>query len=346
MRTIKFYLEKQSKKPSQQKKLRLIPNGLKDIPLIYGLANISIAMNNFNDQRYLMLPHFSLKKDGVFFLEKYHYLKFGRQDISADIREKIFIDEGIIVEKKNYSWKTDLKVLVLEPHSDDFALSASGFVLDKLKYGVNFSVLNLFSRTALNNFPWKHKCHLSSEEYEALRLKESNFAIVKYLGGKFASLKFESLSLIKKPNQFNEQFFQAIYSIIHTKTPDVVMLPMAVQEHPDHIATFELGPRLILSFPKIKFILYEDLPYARNKYAYIERLGHIKKRLKISEILIDCEHLINSMADLAIIYRSQFDDINRAQMKAIIEQDCRAVAAESNFSKEFAKRFFEVEGIK
>jgi hypothetical protein len=55
------------------------------------------------------------------------------------------------------------------------------------------------------------------------------------------------------------------------------------------------------------------------------------------------------MADLIVMYRSQFDDINRKQLLAIIKEDFRATASGLELSKkkiEFAQSYFEIKGLK
>ena len=72
-----------------------------------------------------------------------------------------------------------------------------------------------------------------------------------------------------------------------------------------------------------------------------------KKLISIEDFYIDTKKYLETIADLIIIYRSQFDDINRNQMLAIIKEDFRATAAEhkANNKKEFLQRYFKVKKI-
>ena len=44
--------------------------------------------------------------------------------------------------------------------------------------------------------------------------------------------------------------------------------------------------------------------------------------------MINIENKLETLTDAVSAYRSQFDDVNRIQMLAIIREDCRAVANE------------------
>jgi hypothetical protein len=67
----------------------------------------------------------------------------------------------------------------------------------------------------------------------------------------------------------------------------------------------------------------------------------------LSEEYISVDDYLGSMADMAIIYRSQFDDINRDQMYAIMRGDFRATALETRAEEatmhaECAQRYWRV----
>ena len=67
------------------------------------------------------------KKNELIYLDKYKICKLSNEN---EIKEIQLYNEGVLfssIERKKYN-KT---ILVLEPHSDDFVLSALGYCLDK-----------------------------------------------------------------------------------------------------------------------------------------------------------------------------------------------------------------------
>ena len=86
------------------------------------------------------MPFFSTKDDKLRYLDKYTICDLPKED---NIRKMILKQYGAIIEK-NINSNTDktMKVLVIEPHPDDFALSAMGYIQENM----NVTVLNIFSK--------------------------------------------------------------------------------------------------------------------------------------------------------------------------------------------------------
>ena len=125
---------------------------------------------------------------------------------------------------------------------------------------------------------------------------------------------------------------------------------MAVQGHIAHSIAFDATIDVFKSLKQnFNFIIYEDIPYARNKTAYFKRLRQLNKIMNIEDFSVTTEKYLEIMADLIIIYRSQFDDINRQQMLAIIKEDFRATSSIKKYAgenKEFSQRYFKVKSLK
>lgn len=69
----------------------------------------------------------------------------------------------------------------------------------------------------------------------------------------------------------------------------------------------------------------------------------------MKDFSVTTDKYLEIMADLIIIYRSQFDDINRKQMIAIIKEDFRATSSiKKSFDEntEFSQRYFKVKSLK
>lgn len=312
-------------------------------------------------QQIIKLPFFGVKNDSVFYLNKYKYLPLNGIQLTGELKYKILLDEGILIQKKPIEKNKKIieKILVIEPHPDDFALSASGYALDALSKGSTITVLNVFSKTSVTKFPWRNKINISNKQYEKLRINESLIAIEQYLGEKFESFRLPSPCLGGDIETYPKTYHQdeLINSLakrlakkITEEKIDTVLCPMAVQGHIAHSITFDATVKTFrLLNQNFKFVLYEDIPYARNKTAYFNRLKQIKKQTDIEDFYISTDKYLEIMADLIIIYRSQFDDVNRQQMLAIIKEDFRATSSDQksgNKKTEFSQRYFKVKSLK
>lgn len=313
--------------------------------------------NNNKNTATIRLPHFKITKSGkVLFLDQYQYLKFGKLNPKDSFLNKIFNDEGIIIYSKKINKAPTIKpqkILVLEPHPDDFALSASSYVIKKITEGSNVTILNFFSKTSIEKFPWKDKIKITERLYEKLRLIESKIAIEKYLGERFESYRLPSATLRKndatfldyhQENDLVDTLTERVVAKIKKENFNTLLCPAAIQGHIDHLITFDVAKKTFnVLGNKIELIFYEDMPYALNKTAYFERLELIKKLFDITPFFVSTENFLNIIADMIICYRSQFDDVNRSQMFALVKQNFRATATEwHNQDYEFAQRFYKV----
>mgnify|MGYP004629329707 CR=1 FL=1 len=66
------------------------------------------------------------------------------------------------------------------------------------------------------------------------------------------------------------------------------------------------------------------------KKSYIDRLNKINNKFKLEESIVDIEDKLKNMINAISVYKSQFDDIDKNQMLAIVIDDGRAVATEYN----------------
>ena len=141
------------------------------------------------------MPFFSTKDDKLRYLDKYTICDLPKED---NIRKMILKQYGAIIEK-NINSNTDktMKVLVIEPHPDDFALSAMGYIQENM----NVTVLNIFSKMKIDSFTWSEHISINEEEYEDLRMLESKVAIQEVLNYDFISLKEKSTRISTKAIQ-------------------------------------------------------------------------------------------------------------------------------------------------
>ena len=296
----------------------------------------------------ILLKHFTLVGNEILFLDT-TYLKLDNSiNLSNPFHKKLLFDEEII--KKN----SRKKVLIIEPHLDDCALSCTGYLIKSLKSGNKITLLNIFSKGKLNSFPWKN-INISEQKYENLRLYEAK-TFCDYLEINFISFKLKQATKRNHDSPFsalNKIDQKLIYELSKKfskliENYDIILYPGGVQEHIDHIVVYEAISLIEKSHPEKKFIVYEEYPYASNKIAFQGRIKKISENKKIKPKYIPVRNNLEIMANLAIIYRSQFDDINNIQMLALFQDRCRAITQEGisqglKLKGEFHQRIYEVQ---
>jgi len=319
-----------------------------------------------DSKKYIILPHFSFKGDDIIFLDKYKYFVAG-DNFKLSNTEKInfLLNEGVIIRKRIKqvaNKKCKDKILIIEPHPDDFVLSASGFVLDKEWRDVK--VMNIFSKTLVANFPWSDKFFINESEFEKIRMKESSFAIEQYFEFKFESLRLPLAQKRGYENNFHarktksepclvEMLSKKIVNEMEKNNYDVLLCPLGVKKHVDHIVAFEA---CTLAYEKIKkqknnfqVVFYEEYPYARNKRLLLERLEYVRSFFKLKKIIVKVNDYLQLINDSIMIYRSQFDNINSKQMLEVIKRDFEIVAIEEGNSENdkgnLFQRYYEIEKI-
>jgi len=103
------------------------------------------------------------------------------------------------------------------------------------------------------------------------------------------------LNLSKKYNQdelINDLTGRLIKKISKEKI-STVLCPMAVRGHVAHSITFDAVLKTYKSLKQnFKLIIYEDMPYARDKMAYFSRLKHIKKNIITEDIYIPTRSIL------------------------------------------------------
>lgn len=290
-------------------------------------------------KEYIMSPFYSINNNKLFYLTKYEICKL---PVEEEIKKEILINEGVLLKEPEIS-KQDKIALVLEPHPDDFVLSALGYTFNKY----NAIIGNIFSKTNINSFTWINSIQINENEYESLRIKESILSIEKLLNQQFISMCEESLKISKKDYKYIEkQILKFVKRILQENNVDIVMLPMGIGNHPDHLIVYDTIMKNKDIIKNKKIILYPEYPYARCKKSYIEKLKEIEDKYSLNKVIINAdEEKINVLANAISAYRSQFDDINRNQMLAVIREDFRALAQENNQDNEVLV-YYEFKGEK
>ena len=289
---------------------------------------------------YKMSPFYSIRDNKLFYLNKFEICQLPKEE---NIRQNILKDEGVIL----YKYKIDNNeknnsILVIEPHPDDFALSALGY-LDNRKSAI---VMNIFSRMNIDSFTWNEKILITEGEYEKIRIKENKFAIEEILGQHYVSLREKSMRITDKSVDYiTNKIVENLDKLINQNSNiDTLMIPMGIGMHPDHIVTYNAIMNYYISKldRNTKIVLYPEYPYARCKKFYRDRLEEIQKTYKLKVIIKNVEEKLEDIVNAVSVYRSQYDDVNRLQMLAIIREDCIAIAEEFN-ERKISLVYYEVE---
>ena len=287
------------------------------------------------------LPFFSAENDKLTYLDRYTICDLPKEE---NIKKMFLKQYGAIIEKDiNTNVDKTIEVLVLEPHPDDFALSAMGYIQENM----NVTVLNIFSKMKIDSFTWSEHIDINEKEYESLRLLESKIAIQDILNYDFISLKEESTRITKRTIQeIKKTIIEAVKKILEEKKFDIIMIPMGIGKHLDHLCIYEA---IINEYVNLNIdstmILYPEYPYARCKKSYIDRLKEIYEMFDLKENIVNIETKLQDIVNVISIYKSQFDDINKEQMLAIVREDGRAISTEYN-KENVSLVYYKIDGRK
>lgn len=297
----------------------------------------------------MILPFYSVQKGIVYYLNQAKYLDLNdsRLDsIKSAIKkhERELVDYGIVVNKPKQGESRDANALFIEPHPDDIALSCGAYFLGTS----NKSVLTIFSRGLTKTFPWRKLIELTVDEYQTVRETESDLAIRKFancenkvLGWGQAVLRGAEIPFSPmKDSSTVERIKKAVLTALEDNEYTEVVGPSAIGNHTDHIAIYVALNELNAEGKLPRLLLYEDMPYSRNRIDYVSRIAEIKANA--NEVMWDCTTQINDKAALISIYKSQFDDFNYSQLTALARSDGRVVSKESKAEFSIAERLWVV----
>lgn len=196
-----------------------------------------------------------------------------------------------------------VKWLVISPHSDDAALSIGGLLL---KF---FEKVDLYLLT-LTRGPFDDAASSWTIRLIEDRLFASHLSAV-HLQGDILDGRLRgggSAPVIRHPSTEEVSDFRfVIENWLNRLMPDVVLLPLGIGGHVDHLATVEsmldlLTARLALK-NVLKTFFYEDLPYsALDSEALPKRLSQLQQRgLRFAPDLINIgRHLDQKLKNIDI----------------------------------------------
>jgi LmbE family N-acetylglucosaminyl deacetylase len=179
----------------------------------------------------------------------------------------------------------DVRILILSPHLDDAVLSAGGLIDRTVKQGGSVVAGTIFTADAKTDgeaSPLVRELHewwgLGPKPYEIRR--EEDIASVRSLGADYIhgglpdsiyrhgdggeALYATRKAIFSSPSErdsIDRPLGDLISSWVKAVRPNVVLCPMAVGRHVDHVVTTEAA-RLQFSNWDAEVFLYEDIPYS------------------------------------------------------------------------------------
>ncbi|MCU0287365.1 MAG: PIG-L family deacetylase [Acidobacteria bacterium] len=332
--------------------------------------------------QYQWLPHYRVKDNTIWFLETVdtglkaaaelsHLLAknrvISRQQLENSLDKGLMIrllQEGILVPVKTNAESQGIKtvqedkrnkVLVIQPHSDDFALSC-GAGLAKLSFdqGYHIHCLTLFSQHSVKGFPWRDKVELDDHSYSQLRAREDRLSL-EYLSGQVTFLEYKDAfcrglyleflfsreGILKKDRALIPVMSQQIAGIIREYKPAKVFLPAAVGWHYDHRMAYMAAIQALKEViagkeqsPEMEIFLYEDYPYCdESRTNYWMRREELSKELNLAPIYMDVTDFIEDKSFLINFYKSQLLDMNLKRIKQKMMQLAEAAVIEARFQQ-------------
>jgi len=230
------------------------------------------------------------------------------------------------------------KILVVEPHPDDGVYSAGGTLLSMAQKGYPVTDLCLFSK---------------SEDEELMRHKENKLVWEDIFNSEteFTQLSdalyrgLEDAQNVRMHTEFRTFLVvrRVLEEIIHHKKPEIVLGPLGVGLHIDHLLVNLALLNIWKAKEKFDLWLYEDFPYCNeNRYHYIKALTDMQKEVRLSAKYIDITKQIEDKVSLQMLYLSQHK-YSRSQLYKILSELGSAICLEGKWmcEKVISGHFYE-----
>lgn len=312
---------------------------------------------------YILLHHYSINEDSdICFLGKNNIGINIPKNACSYFREKKvdekklinvldkpsfnkLINDGIIIpENINMYSRTGKKVLVVQPHSDDFALSCSGTILKSLEEkNIQLYLLTVFTKQNFDSSPWKNHLSMSDEAYSRLRLCEDK-SLCDYLKCDYTYFTFDDITkrnsnsmfskkgLLKKDLLKKDKLKNILIEYINKIKPEEVYVPLGIGYHIDHLITvIAVFDMIIEKKADFDVFFYEDYPYCNSdKVNYWFRIREVQNLVSISPIYINITKYLFEKSILINFYKSQFIKNRLVLIKEDVQNYARAISIESD----------------
>lgn len=208
------------------------------------------------------------------------------------------------------------KVLMVSPHMDDIALSASGY-MSRFCYDKEFDLLVIFGRqdyTLYQKFVNGQKYLLEEEKTfwrymdirkgDILHFQDAPLRECYDIKTAIGSSLSASEIILKEKNLYLE-IQQMIDLALGKEEYRMVILPMGIGNHVDHILVREAGINCCIK-NKVDALFFQDFPYVLS---YPNDVGWVDKEgIQYSEERVNISKYIAIKRDAIKIYRSQLFD--------------------------------------
>lgn len=304
----------------------------------------------------VLLPHFQLRADSIFFLtskREFAHLNENEKAVWHAIDGKASINElrahfgeslnGIIgrfidlllCELLPIDFpKNRRRIVVIEPHMDDAALSVGGIMWQK-RFECEFIIVTL---VGISNFTTQGTIgreFFDSKIISQLRKSESEI-YVRHHGGRHIAYDIKEAPMRYSSEKWSIKWFQqhkkSIYAFVnHTASPheheewalkieqsiieqqpDEVWMPLGLGYHVDHQLTRNAYLKLFVEKPELFYDItckiYQDVPYAVIAPKHMNDLLCTLRSAgaQMEEEKVDIGNVMDEKLQLLTLFRSQF----------------------------------------
>ena len=202
------------------------------------------------------------------------------------------------------------KCFFISPHFDDICFSMSGLIQNLKEY--EKTVINIFTnscyirRMSMPYLDQLKRMELISE----IRKNEDTIFCKKYNANQINLGFFEaSTKSIINEQENNKLIYEKLKEVINFNEEKLIFIPMGIGNHEDHLQVFNIFKNIINKKTQIKFIIYEDLPYAHVRNDRYLRIGELSNFLinngfKNYKLRLNKENILQKKKYI-ILYESQ-----------------------------------------
>lgn len=257
-------------------------------------------------------PHFRREGDDLYFFlsnRVFHHLEPAEARIwdslergpvdSATVKDEAAVkslkEAGLVEIVARVRQEDRRRVLVVEPHCDDAALSI-GATMWKMRHSTEFHVLTMASRSNYTTAFHMHRDYFNRSQITKMRTSEGEI-FAQHLGGHYHCAGLPEATLRYSDSDWNLEFFSAhevataisnnrraaagvlwawverLREFLKGRSFDEIWLPLGAGTHSDHDLARNAALRVLLEDrPHAIVRLYEDVPYGAEFQEHTNRI--------------------------------------------------------------------------